>query len=81
MSLIKYSIIYGLRKPNVDLKHTGKVNWKAYRWKIFSKNNASYIYPVCELITTPFSPSSQGGDEGEVFHRLFTILVMDTKTA
>jgi len=26
-----------------------------------------------ELITTPQSPSSQGGDEGEVFHRLFTI--------
>jgi hypothetical protein len=40
MSLIKYSIICGLRKLNLDLKHTGKVNWKAYRWKRFSKNNA-----------------------------------------
>jgi len=73
MSLIKYSIIYGLRKPNEGLKHAEKVNGKAYRWKRVSKNNASYIYPVCELITTPLSPPSQGGDEGEVFHRLFTI--------
>jgi hypothetical protein len=74
MSLIKYSIICGLRKPNVDLEHTGKVNWKAYRWKRFSKNNASYIYPVYELITTPLSPSfARRGDEGDVFHRLFTI--------
>jgi len=49
MSLIKYSILYKLRNPNVDLKHTGKVNWKAYRWNGFSKNNAIYIYPVCQV--------------------------------
>jgi len=43
-----------------------------------------------KFTTTPLSPPSQGGDfvvsaqsndEEEVFHRLFTILVMDTKTA
>jgi len=36
---------------------------------------------LCELITTPLPPPSQGGDEGEVFHGLFAILVMVTKPA
>src|SRR3972149_7253509 len=31
-----------------------------------------------EFINTPLSPPSQGGDEGDVFHRLFTIIVMGT---
>ena len=48
---------------------------------IFSYRRPNIEIPWRELITTPLSPPSQGGDQGEVSHRLFIILVMDTKTA
>jgi len=34
---------------------------------------------MMQLITTPLSPPSQGGDEGEAFRGLFAILVTVTK--
>src|SRR3989304_10169134 len=67
-----------------------QLSFLPYRPDISSQNPPFVCMRSQELITTPLSPPSQGGDfvvsaqsndEVAVFHRLFTILVMATKTA
>ena len=69
----------GLRCGRENFLRNGGLSNNIFIWVIFF---VFYILrQVYELITTPLSPPSQGGDEGEVFLGLFVILVMVTKPA